>query len=62
MKFTFTKRRKYLILNGAALVITATPAFAIFGLGDIVFDPTSYASLISQLTSNESQGWQTFIP
>lgn len=29
----------------------ATPSFAIFGLGDIVFDPTSYASLVSQLST-----------
>ena len=55
MKFTFTRRRKYLIFGAAALAITATPAFAIFGLGDIVFDPTSYASLISQLTTMDTQ-------
>ena len=54
MKFTFTKRRKYL-LGGAVLALTATPAFALFGLGDIVFDPTSYASLVSQLSQMETQ-------
>jgi hypothetical protein len=27
----------------------------LFGIGDIVFDPTSYASLVSQLTTLESQ-------
>ena len=48
------KNRKWLI-GGAALLLTATPSFALFGIGDIVFDPTSYASLISQLTTLESQ-------
>ena len=54
MKITLTKRRKFLV-GGAVLAITATPAFAIFGIGDIVFDPTSYASLISQLTTLDTQ-------
>ncbi len=46
MKFTLTNRRKWLIGAGATLLLTATPSFALFGLGDIVFDPTSYASLV----------------
>src|ERR1700761_8955600 len=50
-----TKRRKWLIGTGAALLLTATPSFALFGIGDIVFDPTSYASLVSQLTTLETQ-------
>ncbi len=54
MKFT-SKKRKWLIGAGAALLLTATPSFALFGIGDIVFDPTSYASLVSQLTTLESQ-------
>ncbi len=54
MKFNLTKRRKYL-LAGGLLLATATPSFALFGIGDIVFDPTSYASLVSQLTTLESQ-------
>jgi hypothetical protein len=41
--------------GGAALVLTATPSFALFGIGDIVFDPTSYASLVSQLTTLQTQ-------
>jgi hypothetical protein len=49
-----TKRRKWLI-GGGLLLLTATPSFALFGVGDIVFDPTSYASLVSQLTTIESQ-------
>jgi hypothetical protein len=53
MKIT-TKQRKWLIV-GAVLIGTATPSFAIFGIGDIVFDPTSYASLVSQLTTLTSQ-------
>ena len=54
MKFNLNKRRKYL-LTGGLLLATATPSFALFGIGDIVFDPTSYASLVSQLTTLESQ-------
>ncbi len=54
MKFNMKKHRKYL-LAGGLLLATATPSFALFGIGDIVFDPTSYASLVSQLTTLESQ-------
>ena len=54
MKFKLSRKRKW-IAGGALLLCTATPSFAIFGLGDIVFDPTSYASLVSQLTTLESQ-------
>ena len=55
MKFNLTNRRKWLLGVGAAVLLTATPSFALFGVGDIVFDPTSYASLVSQLTTLESQ-------
>ncbi|HWA96792.1 MAG TPA: hypothetical protein VG844_19520 [Terracidiphilus sp.] len=48
------KNRKWLI-GGAALLLTATPSFALFGIGDIVFDPTSYASLVQQLTTLQMQ-------
>ena len=54
MKVNITKRRRWLI-GGGLLLLTATPSFALFGIGDIVFDPTSYASLVSQLTTIESQ-------
>ncbi len=54
MKFNLRKRNKYL-LAGGLLLATATPSFALFGIGDIVFDPTSYASLASQLTTLQSQ-------
>lgn len=55
MKFPLTNRRKWLIGAGAAFLLTATPSFALFGLGDIVFDPTSYGSLIQQLTTLQMQ-------
>ena len=55
MQVTLTNRRKWLIGAGAALLLTATPSFALFGIGDIVFDPTSYASLVSQLTTLQTQ-------
>ena len=54
MKLNITKRRRWLI-GGGLLLLTATPSFALFGIGDIVFDPTSYASLVSQLTTIEQQ-------
>src|SRR3984885_14195312 len=55
MEVTLTNRRKWLIGAGAALLLTATPSFALFGIGDIVFDPTSYGSLVQQLTTLQMQ-------
>lgn len=55
MKVTLTNRRKWLVGAGAALLLTATPGFALFGIGDVVFDPTSYGSLVSQLTTLRTQ-------
>jgi hypothetical protein len=55
MKLNLTRRRKWLVGTGAALLLVATPSFALFGVGDIVFDPTSYASLVSQLTTIQMQ-------
>jgi type IV secretion system protein TrbJ len=55
MKLTLNNRRKWLIAAGAALLLTAKPGFALFGIGDIVFDPTSYASLVQQLTTIQMQ-------
>jgi hypothetical protein len=54
MPLKLKKHRKWLIV-GATVLLTATPGFALFGIGDIVFDPTSYASLVSQLTTLETQ-------
>ena len=47
-------RRKW-IIGGAVVLFTATPSFALFGIGDMVFDPTSYGSLVSQLTTLRTQ-------
>ena len=49
------KNRRRCLLGGGLLLLTATPSFALFGIGDIVFDPTSYASLVSQLTTLQTQ-------
>jgi hypothetical protein len=54
MKSNVSKHRKW-IIGGAALLLTATPGFALFGIGDVVFDPTSYGSLVSQLTTLQTQ-------
>ena len=54
MKLKLNRRKKYLIAGGL-LLATATPGFALFGVGDIVFDPTSYASLVSQATTALNQ-------
>ncbi len=56
MSFTFnSKSKKKYLTAGGLLLATATPSFALFGLGDIVFDPTSYASLVSQATTALNQ-------
>jgi hypothetical protein len=55
MKFILTNRRKWLIGAGVGLLFAATPSFALLGVGDIVFDPTSYASLVQQLTTIQMQ-------
>jgi len=54
MKIKKSTRRK-LMIGSVLAVVTATPSFALFGFGDIVFDPTSYASLVSQLAQMETQ-------
>ena len=54
MKFPSKSRRRWLIAGGLLLAI-ATPSFALFGLGDIVFDPTNYAELITQATTAYTQ-------
>ena len=54
MKLNLNCRRKWLIGAGV-LALAATPSFALFGVGDVVFDPTSYASLVSQLTTLQTQ-------
>jgi hypothetical protein len=54
MRFNVRIRRKW-IIGGAVVLLAATPSFALFGVGDIVFDPTSYASLVQQLTQIQMQ-------
>jgi type IV secretion system protein TrbJ len=41
-------------ITTTALLLMPTPAAALFGLGDIVFDPTSYATLAKIWSSNAS--------
>jgi hypothetical protein len=54
MPLNIKGRRRWLVAISAVLLI-ATPSFALFGIGDIVFDPTSYASLVEQLTTIQMQ-------
>jgi hypothetical protein len=46
---------KKLAVMTLAAAVWAMPAFAIFGIGDIVFDPTSYGELVQQLTQMQQQ-------
>ncbi len=55
MQFALTKRRKWMVAGAFSILATATPSFALFGIGDVVFDPTSYASLVSQLSQMTTQ-------
>jgi hypothetical protein len=54
MPIQLKKHRKWLVA-GTVLLLTATPSFALFGIGDIVFDPTSYASLVQQFATLQMQ-------
>ena len=54
MKVSLKKRRRWLI-GGGLLLATATPSFALFGFGDIVFDPSSYAELLTQSATAYNQ-------
>ena len=49
------KKGGRLIAPVVLTVSLAAPALAIFGLGDIVFDPSAYAELIQQLLQMEQQ-------
>jgi hypothetical protein len=55
MNVTVSIRRKWPVGVALGLALAATPGFALFGVGDIVFDPTSYASLVQQLTTIQMQ-------
>src|SRR5665213_126826 len=54
MKIILKNRRRW-VIGSVLLFLTATPSFALFGIGDIVFDPTSYASLVTQATTALNQ-------
>ena len=47
--------RKRLAAAAIGLGLASVPALAIFGLGDIVFDPTSYGELVEQLAQMQQQ-------
>ena len=42
------KKKRAVIIAGTLFAATAVPGFALFGLGDIVFDPTAYAQMLIQ--------------
>ena len=44
-----------LTLGVCLLAVCAAPAFAILGLGDIVFDPTNFGELVKQLVQMEQE-------
>lgn len=48
MKINFRRPRTLLIVAGTFLLLS-TPAFALFGLGDIVFDPSVYGQAIAEV-------------
>jgi len=57
MNFRLPMSRKYAAPLAAAIILAvpATSAFAIGGLGDIVYDPSNYAEAIKQVQSWEQQ-------
>ena len=50
-----SKTRRNLILGGGIFALTAIPSFAVLGLGDLVYDPTSFAELVTQATTAYNQ-------
>ena len=54
MTMKWKKARRF-IAPVVLILSLAAPALAIFGLGDIVFDPTAYGELIQQLFQMEQQ-------
>ena len=47
--------KKKLTLGVCLLAVLAAPALAILGLGDIVYDPTSFAELVKQFVQMQQQ-------
>ena len=54
MKLSLKHRGRWLI-GGGLLLATAPPRFALFGLGDIVFDPSTWAEAAATATTTVSQ-------
>lgn len=54
------RNRRRLLVGGLLFGIAATPSFAIFGVGDVVFDPTNYAQLIATGTTAYNN-WKAFV-
>src|SRR5947209_20140684 len=50
-----SKRLKAIALLAVVTLLFASPARAIFGLGDVVFDPTNYAQAIKSFIQLEQQ-------
>ena len=50
-----SRPRKTLIAGACLMGLSVAPAFAIFGIGDIVFDPSNYAEALQQLVQLEQQ-------
>ena len=48
MQITPKNRRRLVV--GAALFLVTVPSFAIFGVGDIVFDPSNWAQAVQEVT------------
>jgi len=49
------KRLRRMLVAAGSLLLLAAPAFAIFGLGDLVFDPTNYEEAVQEFLQLEQQ-------
>src|SRR5947209_4928245 len=47
--------RKNFAIVALGAGLTGVPAFAVFGIGDLVFDPSAYGQLVDQLTQLQQQ-------
>src|SRR5579875_1744479 len=50
MKFRAVLKRNKKLAVVAGLALFATPAFALFGFGDIVFDPSTFGEVVADVT------------
>lgn len=48
MRINF-RRRSTLLIGAGAFLLLSTPAFALFGFGDIVFDPSVYGQALAEV-------------